>query len=546
MKSLCLGILLSVYSTELLASTVELWNKPDWTKDVQVTHDRANIYEVSEEMQKTFDREGRLHALWYPVEVTGLKIPLRPLDLLSNPNQNIFKTLLLKLADRTINLSSPDDLYDFMGLKTYPTEEGSGSYFVPFKDGTRPDVRMGITIGDNNSTKYLTASCAACHSESLFGKPIIGLTNKTPRANETFYLASFIVPKISAGVLRRTTAATTDELDMWREGQEVFKWIGVKKPQILGLDTSLATVSLSLSKRESDPYATISPEAYLNPRPDILNHFVADSKPMPWFTLKYKTRWLSDGSVISGNPILTNILWNEVGRGVDLKKLEEWAQSPKAQEQIIELTSAVFGTTPPKYTDFFGTKSIDLEKAKRGEAVFNQSCFKCHGSYDKNWDQGFETTKVHYPEVTQVKNVGTDPNRWMAMKDLSKDLNRLAFSDTFNIKVVPQEGYVPPPLVGIWTRWPYFHNNSAPTLCDVLKAPESRRTSWYVGSPVDPETDYDQECNGFPELSKAPKAWRTKDRLFDTQKSGQTNTGHAKTVLGDEEISDVVMFLKTL
>jgi cytochrome c2 len=415
---------------------------------------------------------------------------------------------------------------------------------------------MGITKIDTSEGQYVTASCTACHAESLFGRPIIGLTNKTPRANKAFEFASQIVPKVPATMIKLMAKATPGEVNMWKKMQDTFQWIGVKEPQVLGLDTSLATVALSLSKRSLDPHASITRDAYKNPRYNALEKIVSDSKPLPWFALKYKTRWLADGSVVSGNPILTNILWNEIGRGVDLQKLSSWLEEEPTKKKVVELTAAVFATEPPRYTDFFHVSTINLEKARRGQALFNQSCFKCHGTYEKAWDQEdiaglsakelLETTKVNYPNPTVVKDVGTDPNRYLAMAILAPDLNRLKISEQMGIKVIPQKGYVPPPLVGIWSRWPYFHNNSAPTLCDVLSKPETRRMKWYVGSPVNPATDFDSECNGFPEISKAPKEWRKKDQLFDARKPGLTNIGHYKEDYTKEEKSDLIAFLKTL
>jgi mono/diheme cytochrome c family protein len=515
---------------------------PDWSQGMRVSTPRADIYEAGEDLAK-LTRWGLLHSLWYPVPVTGLKVPFKPIEFLSDPRKNPLKDLLLKISKITINISSPDDLYSWMGLKSYPPHEGEGAYFVPFKNQERPSVRMGVSFGESEGSRYVTASCVACHAESLFGRPVIGLPNKTPRANEAFYRAHEIIPRISGKALKSVMKVNEGDLLLWKKAQETLNWIGVKRPRVLGLDTSLATVALSLAKREMDPFATITQEAWRQPRKDVLENLVADSKPMPWFTLKYKNRWLSDGSVVSGNPVLTNILWNEIGRGVKLEELEEWALSSEGEKIIKELTGAVFATTPPRYIDFFGKKSIDVEKAQRGEELFHQSCFKCHGSYRKDW-KTLETVEVSYPELTEVKDVGTDPQRWMGMRDLSRELNRLSFSETFGIKVVPQKGYVPPPLVGIWSRWPYFHNNSAPTLCDVLRNPQRRRSSWYVGSPVSPATDFDQTCNGFP--LNAPKEWRSRERLYETRKPGLSNQGHFKHEYSEKEISELVMFLKTL
>ena len=50
-------------------------------------------------------------------------------------------------------------------------------------------------------------------------------------------------------------------------------------------------------------------------------------------------RWLLDGSVVSGNPVYTNLIWNEIGRGTDLKELEAWLD--KNQKTVDEITAAV-------------------------------------------------------------------------------------------------------------------------------------------------------------------------------------------------------------
>ena len=77
-----------------------------------------------------------------------------------------------------------------------------------------------------------------------------------------------------------------------------------------------------------------------DPEPNPLNYHPVDSKPSVWWNLKYKNRWLSDGSVVSGNPIFTNILWNEIGRGSDLKELEKWLDD---NSKVVEdMTSFVF------------------------------------------------------------------------------------------------------------------------------------------------------------------------------------------------------------
>jgi len=155
-----------------------------------------------------------------------------------------------------------------------------------------------------------------------------------------------------------------------------------------------------------------------------------------------------------------------------------------------------------------------------------------------------------------VKNVGTDPGRYQGMKYFSDDLNRLEIQKNKSIRVVPQVGYVPPPLVGIWARWPYFHNNSAPSLCAVLTKSSDRPSSYWAVKAHNPETDFDKECNGYPEPRFISREWKKKKKYYyDTSKAGMRNTGHDKRIFldnsGKEYMTkpqklDLIEFLKTL
>src|SRR5690606_32227603 len=131
-----------------------------------------------------------------------------------------------------------------------------------------------------------------------------------------------------------------------------------------------------------------------------LEKIPADSKPAVWWNLKYKTRWLLDGSVVSGNPIYTNILWNEIGRGADLKELEEWFANN--QQTIDELTSYVFAAKAPLFNDFFPNQ-IDIELAKKGEKLFLNNCSGCHGIYQKGWSQEDHQSLSYQDNIKTIK-----------------------------------------------------------------------------------------------------------------------------------------------
>lgn len=537
----------------------------DWSRDARLPEDghRTNIYQVAEnELPKLRDR-GYLHAFRYPVTVTGLYIPYLPLERFMRANErNPLRRFLINLVGEKIPFSDMEGLYDWLGLAPFPSEQAQGVFKLPYPNGRRPDYPMGASFIENKHGLGLTFSCAACHSMDFFGHSIMGLTNKQPRANELFRLAQKYVPKVPTSVFLLGTGASFGEAAMFDRTKKNIKSVGVLAPQALGLDTSLAQVALSLAKRNEDDYATKNRALEKDPRYNELSDFVADSKPAVWWNVKYKTRWLSDGSIVSGNPIFTNFLWNEIGRGTDLHELEDWMA--KNETTIKELTAAVFATQAPSWGDVFPLGRIDLSAAKNGEQIFNQTCKECHGEYVKNWslpeaannDKAWQikTAQVIYHDQTPVKNVGTDPGRYEGMKYFADSLNELAISKMMKTVVEPQVGYVPPPLVGIFMRYPYFHNNSIPNLCALFTPPANRPTKFWQGPAKDIATDFDFDCVGYPIGDAVPEHFKQPDSLFDTTKDGQRNTGHYKMWLnedGSEKFSasdkrNLIEFLKTL
>ncbi len=561
----------TVFFTIFLCSALYAQSKlPDWSVYTSLGNgesfaSRENIYQLEEDSWSIFNQRGLKHALIYPVATTELLIPIDPLKYFFQTDQKdpIRQYVFSKLKD----LAFFDDLegmFSWLGLHTYPKYKDEGSYEIPQMSPQVTQYPMGATIIEREGAKGMTFSCAACHSGNLFGKRIIGLTNRFPRANRFFHMGKQGMKLVNSHLFKLGLKATESERQMLRQTQNTMHWVGTKPPQALGLDTTLAQISLSLARRGTDEYATKYIQTALFPRKHPLETLRADSKPAVWWNLKYKTKWLSDGSIIAGNPILLNFLWNEIGRGADLKKLEQWLKdNPRP---VKELTSAAFATQAPRYTDFFPTDAIDINKAKKGEKLFVKNCQGCHGQYQKNWslsdnshmtsNELLENHRVVYHDTTPIKNVGTDPLRAQGIGYLAERMNELKIAKWMGMKVQEQKGYVPQPLVGIWARWPYFHNNSIPNLCALMTAPSKRPQKFWMGEALDKETDYDSKCAGYPLGKDVPKSWKeSKEYLYDTTKAGLSNSGHYQRIFTDksgnekfswEEKFQLIEFLKTL
>lgn len=534
---------------------------PDWSEGAFVPiSGRNNPFQIPQPEHQKIIHAGLLHTLVYPVSVTGLLLPEKPFkNIFDNKTYNPIKRLLNSIFKGLVEVKNYRDLFRWVGLHDYPQESSESQ--IPFPENRRPDYLMGYSQLEKDGIKVFTMSCAGCHSANLFGDKIMGMTNRFPRANHFFIRGQKVGKLYNPHWFRAFSGATRAETRIANRSIARLNSIGFKMPVQLGLDTSLAQVALSLNKRKLTPWAERSEYFEKHPRPDILDQTAAESKPAVWWNLQYKNRWLSDGSVVSGNPIYTNILWNEIGRGTDLEELDQWFQS---NEKIIqELTTATFATEAPRIEKYFSEYQIQPERALKGEVLFNQMCSKCHGTYVKawslpnaqnlTWKEQIQTIEVRYPRNTKVIDVGTDPNRHLMMKSLEK-LNQLEISRKIGVLIRAQKGYVPPPLVGIWARWPYFHNNSVASLCDVLTASSKRASFYYAGEALDKKTDFDFECNGYPLSSRAPKKWKKPLFKYDTKRAAMSNRGHDENIFifqGNEILSlenkkDMIQFLQTL
>lgn len=545
-------------TTISLVLSLHVYAAPDWSEGALVPEGgRSNPYNLSPDEFRQAVIRGKLHAQHYPVSVTGVLLPARPIkNFIEEDTLNPLKAIMQGIFQGSTGVEKFDDFGKMVGAHPYPKPTDTGVYSAPYPNGQRPNYLFGFTPTQRNGVPAFTFSCAACHSSNLFGKTVLGLTNRFPKANEMVFNLKKLAPLVDPTLFSIFNNATPAEENLLRQGLDSVGYIGITMPVVPGLDTSLAAVSLSLAKRESDAYATKTQRAQDWPRVDYFDNHMADSKPAVWWNVKYKNRWLSDGSVISGNPIFTNFLWNEIGRGTDLRELDHWLQ--ENPEIIKEIATAVFSIEAPAITDFFPAEKMDLDKAKYGQKIYEKTCSRCHGHYDKAWDlpnadqlspvEKLKTTLVRYKDETEVVDVGTDPQRYLGMKALEK-LNDLEISKKNGTVVKAQTGYVPPPLVGIWARWPYLHNNSIPSLCALLTESSQRPETYYAREANDPKKDFDFECNGYP-LTQTGDF----DLEYDTTEEGLSNSGHdkkifikdGKEILTAADKKALIQFLQTL
>lgn len=187
--------------------------------------------------------------------------------------------------------------------------------------------------------------------------------------------------------------------------------------------------------------------------------------------------------------------------------------------------------------------AIDETLAKAGHKIFNNTCASCHGTYGDNPD---------YPSVrVPLDDIGTDPVRLTALPVEG----RQKYADSwFSIDAdgkrqqttVDPDGYVAPPLDGVWASAPYFHNGSVPTLWDVLH-PESRPQIWRRTADDLDESKVGLTVESVQRIPLTETDIAVRRQYFDTTRFGKSNRGHDyPSVLSDDEKRAVLEYLKTL
>jgi hypothetical protein len=437
---------------------------------------------------------------------------------------------LARLSRRIVlGPSAPNDIEEFYAWL--------GASTVTLSDGQKMPV--GVSAVETGQGTTISFNCGICHSQNFFGTLAVGMGNKAPRANELFARAKTFLQDTPMLLLGPGNA---DEAALIQRTQASLHAVGAMSPQALGLDTSIAQMSLSLARRGEDGQATISPLYSQRPRPDVLDTLRADSKPPDWYAVKYKDKYGSDGSVL-GDVLNSVVLWNEVARGTDLNDVDAWIKAN--QKVLTDLGKLIRSAVPPRIGDFVANP-IDLAAAKRGEPIYVANCASCHGFNDKNWAKGPVTVQVRYPKPTRTYDVDTDPGRATGMAALAPRMNALDVARKYNIVLKATGGYVAPPLDGIWSRYPYLHNRSVPNLCELLKPANARVPRYYVGTTENIATDFDAACVGYP-TANVPAAWMTRERLYDSSREGLSNGGHEIFVDGSgKDKRDLIEYLKTL
>lgn len=413
---------------------------------------------------------------------------------------------------------------------------GSGRFASPPDRSTGADAAFGLgaSVFDRDGTPMVNINCFMCHAGVVRGQVVAGLGNNHINQSDPKRL--------------RTRGDNFGPYEVWRLGSRLAD------PEHQGMVLTAKKTELQELIESLD---------------------LPPVDPNPWWSMKYKrlNYWYADGG--SDNAANFSINFTTPHPDINAKRAEHVQTVAKALAFARETTSPVF------------PQSLDGELVRKGADLFHGrtrpaetsgfvACKTCHGTYTKKpghddlSQPGSWTVDYNFSDV--LRNVKTDVaynETLRKLKPIADHINKLAvyFTEQGTPELVPhasvpdKDGYVAPPLVGVWASAPYFHNGSVPAIEYVLNsklrpeiwARDNRDPHAYdltkVGMAHRSLTRADYEASAAAAAGKPTMSPAGIDHgaIYDTTQYGHGNTGHTfGDKLSDAERAAVIEFLKSL
>jgi mono/diheme cytochrome c family protein len=257
--------------------------------------------------------------------------------------------------------------------------------------------------------------------------------------------------------------------------------------------------------------------------PRMVHH---DMDAPPWWHFQRKKMIYIDGFAEKGHRgLMQFMLVPQNGP----EKFRRWEQ------EFRDVFAYISSVEPPKYP-----YPIDEKLAERGRVAFHRVCVECHGTYGPSGS---------YPERrVPIDEVRTDRVRLDALSPAHRDAyGQSWFADFGKLANVNEpDGYVAPPLDGLWASAPYFHNGSVPTLWHVLH-PSERPIVWKRQADGYDPVRVGPQIETFVDLPPDAQAGWQRRQYFDTRAFGKSAAGHDfPSALSEAEKQAVLEYLKTL
>lgn len=365
-----------------------------------------------------------------------------------------------------------------------------------------------------NGADIVVPNCLQCHAQVFDGKLYIGLGNSmvdfsvSAQADKMYIKAATGVMKLFSPNQYEAASASVRAL------KTVMPYL---QTEVQGVNAADRLAAILAAHRDPETLAW-SDTALL----DIPSQLIPSDVPA-WWLLKKKNAMFYNGfgrGDFSTFLMLSNLL-----------TVKDTVEASEVSSHFGDVFAYLRSIQPPKYP-----YSINTKLAAQGKQVFIATCSRCHGDYGD---------EDKYPNLLIPENIiQTDSMLFKANYQNPQFINW--FNKSWYAKgehaarLEPYNGYVAPPLDGIWITAPYLHNGSVPTLEALLNS--KLRPVYWQRDFKHPQYDYDNVGWKYETKQAADNK-----KTYNTTLPGYGNYGHT---FGDALSADnrkaLIEYLKTL
>lgn len=408
-------------------------------------------------------------------------------------------------------LTTGDFLKSGLPYGVFVVNNGKDKANLLNREGKNATVGHGYNVIEKNGIEMVIPTCLQCHAEVFDGQLVMGLGNTTLDFSNT----SKVDVKTRIGMLKamapRQYEAAAPFLTAFATTFPMLE------TEVRGVNTADRLAAVLAAHRNPQTLAW-SDTAML----EIPNAVIPTDVPA-WWLMKKKNAMFYTGfgrGDFSKFMMLSNLL-----------TVTDTAEAREVSTHFNDVLAYINTLQPPAYPH-----AINQKLAKKGKQLFEYNCSGCHGSYGN---------EGAYPNLLiPAATIQTDSalcGAIVANKQFINWFNSSWFVQGNNpAQLVPYNGYIAPPLDGVWITAPYLHNGSVPTIAALLNS--KIRPQYWSRDYKNPVYDYD--ALGWQYTShQVPE----EKKVYNTTLPGYGNHGHYfGDHLADDERAAVIEYLKTL
>jgi mono/diheme cytochrome c family protein len=367
-------------------------------------------------------------------------------------------------------------------------------------------------ISAPNGEQVVAPNCLQCHGQRMGDSLVVGLGNT---------LFDFSTPRYGTAIIAEKLFMGSATEKAKKASANIFTSIKSISPYLVassrGVNLADRLTAVLASYRDPASFKWLK-----NPKLNIPDEVIPTDVPA-WWLLRKKHGMFYNGF---GRGDFSRFLM-----GSNLLTVADTAESREVFSHFHHVLAYLYSLRPPKYP-----LPVNQQLAAKGEALFNENCSQCHGTYGKN---------ESYPNLLiPAQTIQTDSLLYQSnfsspqfLSWFSKSWFRMGERPA---ALVPFKGYIAPPLDGIWITAPYFHNGSVPNLEAVLNS--KIRPTYWARDFNNPQYDV-ANCGWKFTVSDKQYTYST----YNTTLPGYSNKGHYfGDRLSDDERKAVIAYLKTL